>query len=127
MIATRFVAHLSQREAIDCLTYQLPSVPDDLAEVRGEEPPAETTDPGLDESAPLLRRSTRENISRTVSRSDIGMGLDGSTTPTINQDELEIDLAESLEGLSALEIAAVSGAKKFLSQKPIQRIITAIW
>jgi len=55
------------------------------------------------------------------------MGLDGSTTPTINQDELEIDLAESLEGLSALEIAAVSGAKKFLSQKPIQRIITAIW
>lgn len=36
-------------------------------------------------------------------------------------------MCAQFEGLNALEVAAVSGAKKFLSQKPIQRIINAIW
>lgn len=31
------------------------------------------------------------------------------------------------ENLSALEIAAVSGAKKFLSQRPIQKVINGLW
>ena len=35
--------------------------------------------------------------------------------------------ATTFAGLNALEIAAVSGSKKFLSQKAIQRIIDAIW
>lgn len=37
------------------------------------------------------------------------------------------ELTEQFEGLNALEIAAVSGAKKFLCQKQVQRIINAIW
>jgi hypothetical protein len=37
------------------------------------------------------------------------------------------NFAASFAGLNALEIAAVSDAKKFLSQKAIQRIIDGIW
>ncbi|KAH8728725.1 hypothetical protein GQ44DRAFT_31765 [Phaeosphaeriaceae sp. PMI808] len=36
-------------------------------------------------------------------------------------------LTSQCENLSALEIAAVSGAKKFLSQRPIQRVINGLW
>lgn len=36
-------------------------------------------------------------------------------------------LTSQCENLSALEIAAVSGAKKFLSQRPIQKIINGLW
>ena len=40
-----------------------------------------------------------------------------------NQD----DLAQSLAGMTALEIAAVCNAKKFLSQRPVQLVIQGIW
>lgn len=36
-------------------------------------------------------------------------------------------LSSQCENLSALEIAAVSGAKKFLSQRPIQKVINGLW
>lgn len=37
------------------------------------------------------------------------------------------DFASSFQNLNALEIAAVSDAKKFLSQRVVQRIIESIW
>jgi hypothetical protein len=36
-------------------------------------------------------------------------------------------LRSHCENLSALEIAAVGGAKKFLSQRPIQKVINGLW
>lgn len=36
-------------------------------------------------------------------------------------------LTSQCENLSALEIATVSGAKKFLGQRPIQKIINGLW
>lgn len=44
-----------------------------------------------------------------------------------NDDQSTSNLATHFEGLNALEIAAVSGAKRFLSQRPVQRIVNAIW
>ena len=41
--------------------------------------------------------------------------------------EADDDLTSPFLGLNTLEIAAVADAKKFLSQKPVQRIITDIW
>lgn len=37
------------------------------------------------------------------------------------------DPAEALAGMNALEIAAVGDAKKFMSQKPVQKIVDDIW
>ena len=37
------------------------------------------------------------------------------------------DFTASFDNLNALEIAAVSDAKKFLSQRVVQRIIESIW
>jgi len=39
----------------------------------------------------------------------------------------EVSFSEHVQGLNALEVAAITGAKKFLGAKPIQQIITAIW
>jgi hypothetical protein len=36
-------------------------------------------------------------------------------------------LTSQCENLSALEIATVSGAKKFLGQRPVQKIINGLW
>lgn len=37
------------------------------------------------------------------------------------------ELADSMAGMNALEIAAVANAKKFLSQEPVQAVIENIW
>lgn len=51
---------------------------------------------------------------------------DNDDTATI-PDEDDAFFANTFAGLNALEIAGVAGAKKFLGQKAVQRIINGIW
>ena len=128
VVALRYTGHLSEREAIDTLLYELPSTrrASGATLLNGGAPRAvNSIEPSSDERTPLFDAG---GTRRSASRSDVG--LDGIRSPADQTDQPEsadVNLSESLQGLNALEIAAVSGAKKFLSQRPIQRIITAIW
>ena len=54
---------------------------------------------------------------------DVGGG--NSRSPSFSQESN--DFIASFDNLNALEVAAVSDAKKFLSQRVVQRIIENIW
>jgi hypothetical protein len=70
---------------------------------------------GYDEQTPLLDGAAENGNASFLEDSTT---LDGSPTES---------LEAAFAGLNALEIAAVAGAKKFLGQKSIQRIINGIW
>ncbi|KAI4738677.1 hypothetical protein E4T50_10854 [Aureobasidium sp. EXF-12298] len=123
-VATRFISGLADREIIDSLLYEL-EIPDS----------SETTNPPVDsqpevpspvtEQSPLLSRSSVRSRGSYRGRLTVPESYDGvAEDPSSDTDS---ELAEQFDGLNALEIAAVSGAKKFLCQKPVQRIINAIW
>ena len=111
--ALRFVNLLSEREKIDSLLYELPAAggvsrqPEEAA----LESNLQTT---ANETSPLLTHDIEQSNGTTHDSS-------------AESEQSSTDHAEHFEGLNALEIAAVSGAKGFLSQKIIQRIIDAIW
>ena len=107
--ALRFVNLLSEREKIDLLLYELPA-------------------PGQNDQSELDGNSLEDNensplLARSGSHGEATLQNDGSAESVCSGS----DHAHHFEGLNALEIAAVSGAKSFLSQRIIQKIIDAIW
>ncbi|KAM3424467.1 hypothetical protein BST61_g6471 [Cercospora zeina] len=122
LVAWRFISHLTYRETIDYLCTDLPAhfggpaMEDDDLETAEQEPrPSDEQD----EETPLL-----ESSSAPVRRMDDSfydeMQYHHSDTEPAN-------FASTFSNLSALEIAAVAGAKKFLSQRSIQHIIYGLW
>lgn len=106
---------------IDTLLFELPS------EGRASPQPTEDggSSPVADERSPLIQSG---GTWRSLPVSDTGDFHDGQAEGHGQMpDATGSGLAEQLQGLNALEIAAVSGAKKFLSQKPILKITNAIW
>ena len=120
IVAWRFVSHLTQREAVEYLCYELPA-----ADARNSNVPRQTAEeltddyvaPVSDEDRPLLDGFEESGIS-------FNNDNHGSTSRLSEDTE---SFAATFAGLNALEVAAVAGAKKFLSEKPIQRIIEGIW
>ncbi|OBW68220.1 MAG: Alpha-glucuronidase [Aureobasidium pullulans] len=123
-VATRFIIGLADREIIDSLLYelQIPDVSDTETRAVDESQP-ELLSP-VTEQSPLLARSSLRSRGSYRSRLTIPETYDGAEDSSTATDS---ELAEQFDGLNALEIAAVSGAKKFLCQKQVQRIINAIW
>lgn len=123
--AWRFTSCLSERETIDYLLYELPAT----TKENSSQADVEASD-GSDQ---LFVRLIEPPTERThlLARH----GGDPFQSPAIsvhgNGDDLEgehfVQLAASFAGLNALEIASVSDCKKFLSQRPVQRIIDGIW
>jgi len=103
------VTHLSQRDAIDYLCCDLAQGSNDADE---ETAFRET---GADERTPLLDGGA-------VDPDDT---FDGEDVSSVADDHTSF--ATDFQGLNALEIAAVSDAKKFLSQQTVQHIIDGIW
>ncbi|KAI9713491.1 MAG: hypothetical protein M1820_000873 [Bogoriella megaspora] len=104
IVAWRFVAHLSERECIDFLLH-------DISKTSGEYHDEEAN-----------RVSTDYSFYRD------GEEIEESATPSESYASTEDqDYLSSFENLNALEIAVVSGAKKFLSQKTVQKILNGIW
>jgi hypothetical protein len=114
--AWRFVTHLTEREAIDALCSSLPPMSKEEAS-NGTNGSPENLDgaQGEDDRTPLLDEGAEADESF----------YDDDPSASRSQDETCFALA--FAGLNALEIAAVVEAKKFLSQKAIQRIIDGIW
>ncbi|KAI4720834.1 hypothetical protein E4T48_02962 [Aureobasidium sp. EXF-10727] len=124
-VATRFIIGLADREIIDSLLYEL-EIPDTAEtdnQVVDENQP-EILSPATEQS-PLLPRSSLRSRGSYRSRITIPESYDGVAEDA--SADTDAELAEQFDGLNALEIAAVSGAKKFLCQKQVQRIINAIW
>ncbi len=136
IVSWRFLTRLSGRDAVDFCLYELPpsekSDDEELPEARnGNDPdPAEPHEgsrllpqyraPDHSLPRPTTSRSTRQQLMRTVNQL-------GSHIFANNEGEEEEDPTSSFTGLSALEIAAVADAKKFLSQRLVQKIIYGIW
>ncbi|KAF2432661.1 hypothetical protein EJ08DRAFT_630491 [Tothia fuscella] len=109
--AWRFVSHLSGREAIDYLLYELPRTTVSL-----DSNDEESANPSSShERSPLLRQNSDWSYSSPSA-------VDGHTS----QEEVD-SFTSSFDTLNSLEVAAVVGAKKFLSQRVVQRIIESIW
>ena len=112
---------MSEREAIDFLLYELPPIATSPSSRSGSiAGDARSVENGtVHEESPLL--STFHQ-----GRPTSYFGTDSvltNATPAPRSDEF----ASRFENLSALEIAAVSESKKFISQRPVQRIINGVW
>ena len=108
------------RELIHFLLYELPSssiTPDTVDEEAGN-----TAERHLESSSATLISSSLLNHGEGFSASANG-GAQGSS----RFHESSNDFIASFDHLNALEVAAVSDAKKFLSQRVVQRVIEKIW
>ncbi|TKA49927.1 hypothetical protein B0A49_08410 [Cryomyces minteri] len=126
VVAWRFVSHLSDRDAIDFLLYDLPAnrpvpVASEDAEAGSVHAIYQRTNTANERTGLLANKSVPERGSVHSSRASSRLGSNRLA-------ELQKqDLASSFLGLNALEIAAVLSAKKFLCQRSIQKIINGIW
>ncbi|KAF2658753.1 hypothetical protein K491DRAFT_244882 [Lophiostoma macrostomum CBS 122681] len=122
-VAWQFLTNLSERDAIDLLLHELPaassapSTPRDAEYATGVRPNG-ASDGSVNEDAPLLLAQNGRTSSYFGTDS-----VHASVVAPLHPDEF----ITQFENLSSLEIAAVSSSKKFLSQKPVQKIINGIW
>jgi hypothetical protein len=112
-VAWQFLTSLKEADVIESLLVELPpatapSTPDASNGHHMYEDGRDTIH--ADERSPLLPISNGDYFGHSdFSRSRFGW------------------LMSQCENLSALELATVSGAKKFLSQRPVQKIINGLW
>ncbi|EYE96345.1 uncharacterized protein EURHEDRAFT_410860 [Aspergillus ruber CBS 135680] len=125
-IAWQFLCHLTQDEEIEYLLWEIPSPQRRSASFSLDEREAafRTGEQGTShdiERTPLRRSSY---ISRFLGRKsdDVPSGEDAGDTEDPFYARLSLFF-----GLNALEIATIAQAKKFLSQKVVQKIIDNIW
>ncbi|KAJ5488504.1 hypothetical protein N7539_003394 [Penicillium diatomitis] len=131
-VAWQFLCHLNQRETIEVLLEELPSS-------RRESTTSFEPETGSNysatreshESTPLL-----EGQHLSGHQSDCWQGKQashcqhrnnhrGSQFDTVGDGDMM--RISRFFGLNALEIAAIAGAKKFLSQRVVQRVVNGIW
>lgn len=111
LVAWQFVLQLSEQDALDYLLFEL-----------REDQIDNTDDEADDEETGLLARHRNGNGNGHSN----GNGLNG-TRQQLHKSSADEGFAEPFLNLNTLEIAAVSSAKKFLSQRAIQDIVTDIW
>ncbi|KAF2829287.1 hypothetical protein CC86DRAFT_368328 [Ophiobolus disseminans] len=116
-VAWQFLSTLSDRDIIDFLLVELPALPSPSSADNAEEGLQSHQQNGSNpnrasEHTPLLAASSSDYFDTDIQ---------GTANARFNS------LTSQCENLSALEIAAVSGAKKFLSQRPVQKIINGLW
>lgn len=132
-MAWRFVTCLSSRDAIDYLLYDLPSADGKVNNSRDTEAGIQTRRsngnnvlPSDNEETLLLSGTTTQLGRSHGSPGPSCFGTDERIDSTAEPDDNE-EFTSSFQNLNALEVAAVTNAKKFLSQRVIQKIIGSIW
>ncbi|KAF3003640.1 hypothetical protein E8E13_007883 [Curvularia kusanoi] len=115
-VAWQFLNSLTDRDVIDFLLLEIPSAPS---------PDTESASNGVSRSRQnghsTAQSDEREPLLREANGDYFGTRSDDAANPRFGA------LKGQCENLSALEIAAVSGAKKFLSQRPVQKVINGLW
>jgi hypothetical protein len=124
-VAWQFLTNLSEREAIDFLLYELPPTSSSARSNENTEENSTGHHNGNahstgSEETPLLA-SSHSGPTQSYFGTDT---VQESTAASAPQSD---EFSEQFENLSALEIAAVSGSKKFISQRPVQKIINGVW
>jgi hypothetical protein len=124
-VAWRFVAFLTEREAVDFLLTELPeSRRSEVSDSDVEENHTNNVSGRAGEAqhntvhTPLLHSSHA-----SYSSSYFGNSRRTGDLQSFDRD----DFTSRYANLNALEIAVVAQAKKFLRQKPVQKIINGIW
>ncbi|KAJ5268693.1 hypothetical protein N7505_004451 [Penicillium chrysogenum] len=131
-VAWQFLCHLNQRETIEFLLEELPAPRRGSANIIE----SEAGNPGLEsiqrdtsqteETTPLLPDSSFYRLfggKRTTETQ-----LSGASQDTHRDDETYAAHRYSrFFGLNALEIATIAHAKRFLSQRVVQRVVDGIW
>ncbi|KAF2240081.1 hypothetical protein EV356DRAFT_527920 [Viridothelium virens] len=126
IVAWRFVAHLSERESIDFLLHDVSEVERQYYDEEGGLSESSFTvlvdnEDFHDDSARIPNPSNQAECTRDPN------GY-GNTSPDQSMDtQSEREYLASFKRMNALEIAVVAGAKKFLSQKTVQKVVNGIW
>lgn len=115
-VAIRYTSKLSDRELVDCLLQDSP-----------QSSPIIPSEHGSVENSPLLGHSRRKATQLLFAEAGNRPSPSRARSEEPEEPQAGSGLFDQLRGLNALEIAAVSQAKKFLGDRNIQRIITAIW
>ncbi|KYK59160.1 hypothetical protein DCS_00290 [Drechmeria coniospora] len=127
IVAWRFLSRLTEREVMNYCLYEIPERREDqLDALSPYDHEAAETSPLLPRVLPTPRRqlvvvgssSTKANLLSSLSR---------LTSSTDEDAPEELDPTMAFKNLNALEIAAIAGAKRFLSQHVVQRTISGIW
>ncbi|KAF7528168.1 hypothetical protein PCG10_001457 [Penicillium crustosum] len=131
-VAWQFLCHLNQRETIEFLLEELPTPrrgsvniiePEagntGLASIRGD------TSQTQNEATPLLPNSSFYRLfgKRTTETQSSGTSQDTQTREEI----YAAQRYSQFFGLNALEIATIAHAKRFLSQRVVQKVVDGIW
>lgn len=119
-VAWRFLTHLSGRELIFFLLYELPAsgpVLDERDEEQG------LLERGGDDTTSRAQQSTG-SLNQNGELAEGVNGGEGRHSPFHEEND---DFVASFDNLNALEVAAVTNAKKFLAQRVVQRVIESIW
>ncbi|MCJ1246489.1 hypothetical protein MMC30_003697 [Trapelia coarctata] len=129
LVAWRLLSHLSERDLIDCLLYELPPPDepdqDDASDVSRDGDSAQHPRTPIKDVANEytgLLSSHSPYFERQASNYSQLFGTNGRTASV-----KEVDPTLPFVSLNALEIAAVADAKKFMSQRIVQRIVNGIW
>ncbi|KAG6017873.1 hypothetical protein E4U43_008427 [Claviceps pusilla] len=135
--AWRFLTRLSERQAVEFCLYEIPVDSGPAGQATTQQAAQQASyDQEVGENSPLL--STREDsfdhdlrcmaTGSAGKRSKLLSSLSRVTNPRASDDaSADMDPTVAFKSLNALEIAAVSNAKRFLSQHVVQKIITGIW
>jgi hypothetical protein len=117
-VAWQFLNSLTDRDIIDFLLLELPPISSPDRDQESDLSNCNHTNGRTDEPSeqtPLLNGSNGSNGDYFGDHSET------AANPRFGS------LTSRCENLSALEIAVVGGAKKFLSQRPVQKVINDLW
>ncbi|KAJ6048113.1 uncharacterized protein N7446_010967 [Penicillium canescens] len=131
-VAWQFLCHLNQHETIEFLLEELPIPRRNSANsIEAEADTSGLTSRGgthntESETTPLLLNSS--SLSRLFGGRANEAGSTGNSQGANSQDETYAAQRYSqFFGLNALEIATIAHAKRFLSQRVVQRVVDDIW
>ncbi|PYH51862.1 uncharacterized protein BO96DRAFT_438539 [Aspergillus niger CBS 101883] len=135
-VAWQFLCHVNQRETIEFLLEELKTPMQGSTDIsqaeRGTSGFATMTGEAFsqeDERTPLLLSSSSSLYRFFGGKRRAGSSLD-INEPGTNMsasDAYELEKLSRFFGLNALEIATIAQAKRFLSQKVVQKVIDNIW
>lgn len=115
-VAWQFLNSLTDRDAIDFLLLELPPAPSPDSDTHSN-----TVNHNHQNGHSVTASNERTPLLNAADSDYFGTRSDDAQNPRFGS------LKSQCENLSALEIAAVGGAKKFLSQRPVQKIINGLW
>jgi hypothetical protein len=130
IVAWRFLTHLSEHELIDYLLVELPAPepktsPDPKTPTTSRNPRAAPQPPQTPtERTQLISRARGTFTERIVTPKTPHFPESIMSALSLDEDE---DPTLPFVGHNTLEIAAIGGAKKFMSQVTVQRLVNAIW